>query len=286
MTFVQRRPVTFFLVAAVAITYLAGPVAYFALRALQGLAGTALPGVNDLVMKFGPSLAGLLTVALAEGGRGVKDLLRRCVRWRAPVYLYLFALLVPALVVLAVLLARGDGAEVRDVGLQAALRAFGVQLLLAVLLGGGLAEEVGWRGFMLPQLCRRSSPLAATLFVSIAWFSWHVPAYVFLNKGAADPILPFAVIVFPLSIVLTWAYLRSGGSVLLPILLHGSLNASFYTLVELLPRVAGATDFQPGFDWTVAACWTVLAAIVLAASGLRLGANSRGNTSDRSATGA
>ncbi len=266
MTFAQRRPTTFFLLATLLLTYLVGPVAFLSLRELQRFVGTSLPGVNDIVMKFGPTLAGFLTVALAEGQGGVKDLIRRCARWRFPVQLYLFATLVQVVVLVAVLLVQGHGAELGSVSVATALRVFGLQLLLNVFLGGGLSEEVGWRGFMLPQLCKRYRPLAASLLVAIAWFVWHIPAYVFFGKGTSDPILPFAVIVFPFSIVLAWSYFRSGGSLLLPILLHGSINASFYSMVELLPAVTGAPTFQPAFDWAVAGCWSVLAVIVVTTS--------------------
>ena len=271
MTFARRRPITFFFIAAVLITYLLGPAAFLLLRWLQKLMGTSIPGVNDLLMKFGPTLAGFLTVALAEGGRGVKDLARRCLRWRVGARLYLFATFIQVVVLLLVLLAQGHRAEVASVQLPTALRVFGLQLLLAVFLGGGLSEEIGWRGFMLPQLCQRHRPLTASLLVTIAWFAWHIPAYIFLGKGAADPLPPFAVIVFPFSIVLGWAYFRAGESVLIPILLHGAINASFYSMVELLPEVTGAAHFQPAFDWAVALCWCVLASIIVAISGTHLG---------------
>ena len=270
MTFAKRRPIAFFLLAAVFISYLVGPAAYLALRALQKLLGTSLPGVNDLGFKFGPTLAAFLTVALTEGGSGVKDLIRRCLHWRFPPRLYLSATFVPVVVLIAVLLAQGHGAEVGAVSLPRALKVFGLQLLLVAFLGGGLSEEVGWRGFMLPQLCKRYNPLVASLVVAIAWFAWHIPAYVFLGKGTTDPLLPFAVIVFPFSVVLTWTYLRSG-SLVPPILLHGAINASFYTLVDLLPGVTGSVSFQPSFDWAVAGCWCVLAIILVTVSGVGLG---------------
>jgi hypothetical protein len=125
MTFAQRRPITFFLLAAVLITYLLGPAAFLLLRGLQRLMGTSIPGVNDLLMKFGPSLAGFLTVTLVEGGRGARDLVRRCLRWRLPVELYLFVTLIQVVVLLSVLLAQGHGAEVGSVHLPTSLRVFG-----------------------------------------------------------------------------------------------------------------------------------------------------------------
>jgi membrane protease YdiL (CAAX protease family) len=149
-----------------------------------------------------------------------------------------------------------------------------------------LGEEIGWRGFLLPQLSRRHSPLIASLVVAVAWFAWHLPAYALFGKGRSDPILPFAAILIPFSLVLAWTYFRSGESLLLPVLLHGSINASFYSMVDLLPAVTDSPSFEPAFDWTVASCWYLIGAVVLAFFGSSLG-RARGGAMlpDRASTG-
>jgi uncharacterized protein len=263
MHFLRRHPIAFFLVAAVAITYVVGMAVYLLLRAVQQQAGVHFAWANDLVLKFGPSLAGVATVALSAGKQGVRDLLRRCVRWRFGVPLYAWAVFLQPAVLVTVLLLTHRGADLRTVAPGPAAGTFGLQLFSNVFLGGGLGEELGWRGFLLPQLCRRHSPLVASLLVGLAWFAWHIPAYAFLNKGAEDPLLPFALISLPFSVLLTWAYFRSNGSLLLPILLHGSINAAYYTLAAALPALASSAGFQPGFDWALAAIWYLLAGLVV-----------------------
>ncbi len=271
MTLVRRFPISFFLLATVVITYVLGIAAYLSLKGIQTSLGTDFPGINDLVMKFGPTLGGILTIGLLAGRKGLADLFRRCLRWRFPPWLYLGAILIQPAVLLATLFARGYGPDVPSVSLGTALGVFAGQLALAVFLGGGLGEELGWRGFLLPRLCERHSPLVASLLVAIAWFAWHIPAYLLADKGESDPILPFAVIVFPFSIVLAWAYFRSKESLLLPVLLHGAINASFYAMEDLLPGITEASGFQPGFDWIVAGIWCLLAGIVLVKWGPDLG---------------
>lgn len=271
MTLVRRFPVSSFLLFTFVITYVLGIAAFLALQRLQKGLEIGLPGTNDLVMKFGPTFGGILTTGLLAGREGLGDLFRRCVRWRFSPLLYAGAILIQPAVLIAVLLARGYGAEIRSVHLGTALGVFAGQLLLGVFLGGGLGEELGWRGFLLPRLCERHSPLVASLLVAIAWFAWHIPAYVLTDKGESDPVLPFAVIVVPFSIVLTWSLFRSKESLLLPVLLHGAINASFYTMEGLLPGVPGAAGFQPAFDWIVAGIWCLLAGIILVKWGPGLG---------------
>jgi membrane protease YdiL (CAAX protease family) len=264
MAIIKRYPVPFFLAATIAFTYAAGVGAFLIARKIQLWTGIELGWAGELVLKFGPSLAGILTIAITAGLRGVRDLLRRCVQWRGPISLYVAAIFLQPVILLLVLVLRGYGPQLQTVTIEAAIGAFAIQLLLNVFLGGGLSEELGWRGFMLPRLCNRYSPLVASVLVAVAWFAWHVPGYILFNKAASDPVLPFAVILLPFSIILTWVYLRSNQGLVLPILLHGSINASFYAMEELLPGVTNASDFQPAFDWWLAGIWCLLAFLVLA----------------------
>lgn len=272
MTVVQRFPVSFFVLAAIVITYGLGIAAFLAVRKIQAWLGIELSWAGELMLKFGPSLAGILTIGLTMGGSGIVDLFRRCLRWRAPVVLYAGAIFLQPAILLLALVMGGHAAELQSVTIGAAIGVFVAQLLLNVFLGGGLSEELGWRGFMLPRLLGRHNPLIASLLVAVAWFAWHVPGYILFNKAASDPLLPFAVIVFPFSIALTWVSLRSNQGLLLPILLHGSINASYYAMEALLPGVTGAAEFQPAFDWWLAGIWCVLAVIIVAKWRWALGA--------------
>ncbi|MGH8246496.1 MAG: CPBP family intramembrane glutamic endopeptidase [Gammaproteobacteria bacterium] len=266
--FAQRASTAFFISAAFVITYLIGIPIYLA---LQG-AGVENVWVNNFVLRFGPALAGIATIALLRGSEGLRDLFRRCVHWRIPPMYFLTAILIQPAVLLATLVIRGHWADVQSLDPAAAIGAFAAYLLLTVLVGAGFGEEIGWRGFLQPQLSQSRSPLAGSLLLGITWFAWHVPAYL-LDPGneSSDPILPFLAIIFPFSIVHAWAYFRSKGSILLPAVLHGAIDASWYTLEDVLPQVTGTPGFQPAFDWTIAVFWYVIATVILLKWGLNLG---------------
>jgi hypothetical protein len=65
-------------------------------------------------------------------------------------------------------------------------------------------------------------------------------------------------------------YFGGGESLLLPILMHGSINASSYAMLILLPAVTSSSRFQPGNDWVLAGLWVVLASAVVLQSGKQL----------------
>ncbi len=96
---------------------------------------------------------------------------------------------------------------------------------VTLLIQGG-NEEIGWRGFMQPELQKRFNPLIAALIVSVFWSLWHLP--LFLN-GVYDADLTMGMVSggiyrIPLAIFLAWFYNRSGGNLFLTMFLHASFN--------------------------------------------------------------
>ncbi len=91
-------------------------------------------------------------------------------------------------------------------------------------LHGGL-EELGWRGFALPRLQKHFNALMASLVIGFFWALWHLPLF-FLPGTYYAQISPFSYLLelMALSVVFTWIYNNTGGSVLLCMLLHGAYN--------------------------------------------------------------
>jgi hypothetical protein len=95
-----------------------------------------------------------------------------------------------------------------------------------LLLGGSLGEEIGWRGFLLPALLRRMRPLAAAVVLGVVWGLWHLPIDLAAGFGlhGVGAVVARVIFAVPLSILFTWFFLRSGGSMLVALLLHTSIN--------------------------------------------------------------
>ena len=97
------------------------------------------------------------------------------------------------------------------------------------LYGGPLGEEPGWRGFALPRLQIRLSPLGASVVVGTAWAAWHLPLQL---RGAYEESMGTGwwgvgvrfVSQVAVSVIFTWVFDHSNGSLLVVVVLHTSLN--------------------------------------------------------------
>ncbi|MEZ3163429.1 type II CAAX endopeptidase family protein [Halorubrum sp. RMP-47] len=181
---------------------------------------------------FGPALAAVAVRWAA--GRTVRTWLATRLRWRVAPRWYAAALLVPVLIYgigAAALVAAGATVRVDRFGWG--VLAFLGGLPVATLVTGG-NEEIGWRGFLLPRLQRRHGAFRASILVGLAWAGWHLPVYVLpfgLVEGPYVLFVPFIVLV---SVVLTWLYNSTEGSVFLAMITHGAVNSATGLFVGLL----------------------------------------------------
>jgi membrane protease YdiL (CAAX protease family) len=111
--------------------------------------------------------------------------------------------------------------------------------LYTFFFGAGTNEEPGWRGFALPKLQLKYSPLVASLILGLIWGLWHAPIYIPQYDSVFRFIL-FLLNTIKIAIVLTWFYNRTGGSVLSTALLHTIGNLTF----EFIPTTFASEIIQ------------------------------------------
>jgi uncharacterized protein len=179
------------------------------------------------------------------GGRtGVRQLLRRFVMWRVRAVWYLYALVaIPALYFIGVALVPGALGSFKAPSLSIWLL-YPVLFIVVMVLDGPLLEEPGWRGFALPLLQVRWGPLVGTLILGVMWGAWHAPQYFTKTFAAANGGLSASgVIVFVLatvsfSVLITWAFNHTAGSLLIAILIHTAINFTQAFTSDLFPAAA------------------------------------------------
>ena len=208
------------------------------------------------------SVGGVVATYLAKGRSGVRDLAHRCVLYRVPVAWWLYALFlglaVHAVATMIYGIAHGQVGPVRPTEWFHQWWLF--YTFLFILFQGPLAEELGWRGFLLPHLMDRYSPLRASVIVGLVWAAWHIN--VFFLPVASGAL--FAASAMALSILMTVLFLRTRGSVLLAIVMHWSGLPGKYIVGTLFP----ASQQPP--DWLRAAVLITVAIIIAATMGSNL----------------
>ncbi|HEX6384510.1 MAG TPA: CPBP family intramembrane glutamic endopeptidase [Anaerolineae bacterium] len=195
---------------------------------LRSIINLKVPLAIHYLASFGPFLAALVVTIGTEGYPGVRRLFSGLAKWRVGRGYVLFAVLAPpflfAVAVLFSRIAQGAWPDLRLLGQADYLPYLGVlPVLILWLLTFGFGEEMGWRGFALPRLQANRSAYSASLILGLLWALWHVPAFFYRDTYVAmGLLLPLMLIsVLAASVVHTWLYNGSGGSLLMVILFHG-----------------------------------------------------------------
>ena len=211
------------------------------------------------IASFGPFLAALVVLAITQGKSGIGGLLRRMVRWRVGIRWYAVALLLPVGIALAAtalnVLLGAQAPSAADLGGWTGLfSTFAVVLLIPGI--GGTWEEPGWRGFALPSLQAGRSALVASLILGAVWALWHLPLVVATGQMGGWDI----VIIMAWTLVLTWVYNGTGGSVLIVMLFHAMFNTVSVSFISPL-AFSGADSVRQ--SWLLAAVWCAVAVAVV-----------------------
>ena len=161
----------------------------------------------------------------------VRDQLRTYVKPKGSWGYYLLALiLIPAIWILGNLLSRALGTEVsffRNPVVDLNLLGMASLFFLYNVIYGALSEEPGWRGFALPRLQARFSPLVSSLILGVIWAVWHAPAKFggIEASSLSDTITEWVLIVL-VTIIFTWLFNRTEGSILVTALIHPAMNTT------------------------------------------------------------
>jgi len=111
---------------------------------------------------------------------------------------------------------------------------------LVIQVSATLGEEIGWRGFMVPELAKTTSFTLTALISGAVWAVGHYPSLLFSDYNGGTPgwfgIPCFTVGIVAMSFVLAWLSLRSG-SLWTATIMHASHNLYIQDIFTPLTRM-------------------------------------------------
>jgi membrane protease YdiL (CAAX protease family) len=132
------------------------------------------------------------------------------------------------------------------------LAAYGYIGILGVLPGLIMAvgEEIGWRGFLVPELTKAAGFRAACLWSGIIWALWHWPMVIRGEYSAAGTPLYYQLFCFTLlvmSAAVTAAWLRMKSGSICPVaVMHSAHNAIIQAFFDRITADTGHTRYFVG----------------------------------------
>lgn len=94
------------------------------------------------------------------------------------------------------------------------------------MLIGCTAEEIGWRGFLLPGLMKKHTPFVSSIIVGVLWGVWH------LNfTGGLIGFLLYVITIIEMSVLMSWLHIHTSGNLYLMTLWHLTINLTSHLLL-------------------------------------------------------
>jgi uncharacterized protein len=209
---------------------------------------------------YAPGLVALALTARHSGLEGVRALLARILIANVAAKWYVFAVSYVVVVKLSAALLHRL--------IAGAWPAFGtdpvyvIPLAIAFSTPFQAGEEVGWRGYALPRLADRYGLPAASVVLGVIWALWHVPQFYIAGADTYhQSFIVWAFQVIAISIAMAWLYAKTGGSLLLVMLMHAAINNAKDIVPSGVPDPRGVFSLHASLVG-----WLALAVLWIAAT--------------------
>ncbi len=186
-----------------------------------------------VVMGYMPTLAAVIITGLTKGKDGVRALFGKLLIAKVGLRWYVVAALGYAVVCAGAIGIANLFGESSVQFLSENLPQFSspvemvlsmmVMFIVITLVNG---EELAWRGFALPRLQTKYNALTSSVILGVIWSLFHLPLFFTLtgSSQSGTSIIGFLISTVSMTVIFTWMYNHTRGSVLLAYLLHGAIN--------------------------------------------------------------
>jgi len=218
-----------------------------------GLASVVPSMIALLIGSWLPNVVGILVTGMAGGRPALSELFNKVLLWRIPFKWYLAAILLPPAIAFLTI------GVYRLLGYSSPAFAPPSQLPLIILLcifTGAMGEELGWRGTALPRLQARWNALISSLILGVLWGLYHLPSFLLSGLPLKDaPLIPFMLGALGLTILVSWTFNHTSGSLVTVFLYHFAFN--------FILNVTGIPNDSTLFWWLGWVCIVAAATVVI-----------------------
>lgn len=188
-----------------------------------------------------------------NGPPGVQDMLKTLVKLRGNGIYYLVALFTfPAIHIVgsvATNAIEGRAWFPETSGGTDLLTTIVITFFAVFFFSGGLNEESGWRGFAQQRFQAKHNPLVVTLVLWFLMVVWHIPNDLVQYQGGGYFVVRWGLYPF-ITILFSWIYNRTGGSILAVAFFHSSMN-TMNPLMGIFPNTTIGNVLLIGFAFAV-----------------------------------
>jgi membrane protease YdiL (CAAX protease family) len=139
----------------------------------------------------------------------------------------------------------------KELGLESSL-SLGLSILIIATLGlvansaAALGEELGWRGFLVPELAKTNSFHGTAMISGLIWAIWHYPIIIWADYSQGVPAwyaLPTVTVMFVgMSTIMAWIRLKSG-SMWTAVIFHAAHNLFIQAIFGQMTTDLGNTNY-------------------------------------------
>ncbi|HJR81945.1 MAG TPA: CPBP family intramembrane glutamic endopeptidase [Anaerolineales bacterium] len=264
---VKKYPLMFFFLLAYGLTW---PFMIVEVFESYNMLPFQVPMAILILQAFMPGLAAVIVTGLSSGREGIRALFRKLLIVRVEFRWYAFAIFgMAAISAAAIALHNLFGSLPGIPFLSTKMPVFSspVELLLNIMLLFIFSilfnsEEFGWRGFALPRLQAKYNALTSSLILSVPWLFFHLPLFFKQGSSQADSsFLSYGIGIVATTVLFTWMYNNTRGSLLMAFLLHASSN----TWTQIFSINSDATNHF--LAWMMTGVLVLLAILVTVMSG-------------------
>jgi uncharacterized protein len=264
-SYIQKNPLLSFFLLAIGLTWI-----FMITDALgsHNMIPFRLPLPLMVVMGYMPTLAAVIVTGATRGKEGVRALFRKLTIVRVGIGWYLIAIFGLAVMYVLVILFHNLFGNVSPLPilsdklpplppLQMVLSIVPMFIVIGLING----EELGWRGFALPHLQTKYNALTSSLLLGVIWTIFHLPLF-FTVTGSSQAdwsFVSFLISTVAMSVLYTWLYNNTRGSVLMAYLFHAAANT--------WSQVFSIDHANPLVGWSMTGLLVLAAVAVVLTSG-------------------